>query len=128
LLVALLSVSSQVLGLAHLLLTRHVVCPEHGELIHVGDAAAHGLTAAPAEEKTEGSYRGRSESAAFDVHDHCSVSALRREQPSLRQAPATLVNACAPAPVARVAHSVACPSLIAILQLAPKGSPPAFRA
>jgi hypothetical protein len=125
-LLALLFLGGQFLGTAHLLLVPHAVCPEHGELIHIDDAAVSGLRGAARHETLASAYRSAAEPTAVDVHDHCLVSALRREQSALRKARGTLVPVWVSLPIAYVEHAVALPKPGAVLLFAPKSSPPAF--
>jgi hypothetical protein len=109
---------AQLGGAAHLALVQHVRCADHDELVelpHAGvaraDAASppHGRALAPAASARHG-------------HDHCAVSALRCQG-----------HACAPRAAARALASStelappagrAPPPAIALLDLAPKSSPP----
>ena len=81
---ALLLVAVQGAGLAHLLFERHEVCPEHGELVHAGDAhGAHGaqaLTALAAAADSGGlAVQAPNASAGEHGDDHCGALATRRE-------------------------------------------------
>ena len=78
----LLLVVVQGASLGHLLLERHEVCPEHGELIHAGVAGAgHGWGAGqPAGAESERAVRAPHASEAIaHSDDHCTALATRRE-------------------------------------------------
>jgi len=122
LLMALFSVGGQLAGAVHLLLVPHVVCPEHGELIHL-DGDGEGDHPAPLE-LAASSYGRGPETTAADAHDHCMVSATRGAEPTLREPCGTRVPACISEPLA---SGVAAPPLhqaVPLLLLAPKSSPP----
>ncbi len=108
----------QLAGFAHLVLVPHVTCPEHGELMHAEAApAAPTLAGGPARAWLN---RG----ARAHGHDHCLAFSSRREDVLAAAGPAAPeVQAPAPhsAPPARTPFA---PPL-ALLRLAPKGSPPA---
>jgi hypothetical protein len=70
---------TQLSALTHFLIVEHVRCAEHGELIHAHDAHH----SAPLNEHTEQVSRSQQFTASGDSdvhdHDHCLVSAERRE-------------------------------------------------
>lgn len=122
-LLALLFLSTQLLGAAHMLVVAHAVCPAHGELIH-GDAGAGAVAHAADHEAPPGYHSARGESG--HAHEHCLFCALRREQPGLHGAPLALVVASAQA-LPGVPQLHVQPAAAAILLLAPKTSPPVPR-
>jgi hypothetical protein len=80
-LVSQILLAMQILSLGHLLLVRHVTCPEHGDIVHVEDSAAAepdrfvvGM-GAPLQHSM-----GATEPAAAAEHNHClmCVDANRR--------------------------------------------------
>jgi hypothetical protein len=122
LLMALFSVGGQLAGAVHLLLVPHVVCPEHGELIHL-DGDGESEHPAPLD-LAASAYRRGSETTAADAHDHCMVSAIRGAEPTLREPCGTLVAACISAPLASGVPAPALHQAVPLLLLAPKSSPP----
>lgn len=123
LLLALVCALAYVGSVMHFALVQHATCLEHGEMVHVEDASAHGLG------EVEGSFddvRVASRREAAEAHGmdaHCVHSFFRREAPPpaegrtlvsvapTRSAPALAVFRLHAEPVAR-------------LHLAPKASPP----
>lgn len=131
------SLVAQLSGFVHFLLVEHVVCPEHGELVHVDQLGAHprsgkahpGEPGLHADHGTEddGHPTLRSVSAEDGhEHDHCAVRSERRETFALPPADLSSVVGIAAAPLigALVARSEPAQS-IPLLFLAPKNSPPA---
>jgi hypothetical protein len=122
----LLSVGGQVAGVADLLLVRHAVCAEHGELIHV--AAAQDAGSPRDGVKVGAASAGYHEAEPREVndgHDHCGVSALRRERITLAKARAELLGASITCIEAALVARMAAPASFDLLLLAPKSSPPA---
>ena len=121
---ATLFVATQLTGLTHLIMVRHVTCPDHGELVHSeGPTLASPGDALRTPPGT--SYRAAPRQADSHGHDHCLVSLSRREQLSAPVATTTLTIAYPwpeSAPVERVGSRAAG---AALLRLAPKSSPPA---
>ena len=121
-------VASQLLGAAHLSLVPHLICPEHGELIHVREAEIG--TGVAARQTVDGeqfrgkSFRGTPGSAALDAHDHCLLSILRSGQLVLPKARGALVAPGTGISPFIVREAPARPSGIAIVLFAPKNSPP----
>ena len=81
--IALLLVAVQSAGMGHLLLARHVVCPEHGELVHAdaaGAVHAHGgVAAAAAPARGRAISTGHGDASAEHADEHCAVLGSRRE-------------------------------------------------
>ncbi len=121
--IALLALSTQVASVGHLLLVRHTMCPEHGELVE--SAASGGPAArAAAVARRSASSAIRADAVALEEHGHvhCALAANRRAA----HTPAALASVKmppSPAPAAP-ACALARPLLQAIYVLAPKASPP----
>ena len=106
----------------HMLLVEHTRCAEHGELVHAGeahhhDASAHVETTAPAFESV-------SDEASDAAHEHCALTADRRDAPAAiveaRVLPCLIVGSES----ARPAEPFAVPTAKRF-RVAPKNSPPA---
>lgn len=122
--IALASIAAfgQLFSVAHLLLVPHRVCAEHGELVHL-DAGPTAIR--HAEQDTASSYRSTGSADSGDTRDHCFVSAIRKETLVVRGAPGSLLPLRMSYGVVASGHEIALPPAVAILQLAPKNSPPA---
>ncbi len=110
---------------AHHALVQHATCLEHGEVIHVGEAAAHAQPAQLAVPFEDVRITRASQMATpgHGAEAHCSHTLLRREgltpaawylsgaEPEARPRPVLAPEQVHPEPVAR-------------LRLAPKASPP----
>ena len=109
--------AAQLSAFNHQLFVQHVTCVEHGEQIHVEGAPAAVPGAEPAVTA--------SATAAGHGHDHCSVFLARREEQAPVSAPALELpeGPAVERPVVE-ARSAGLPSPVALLRLAPKGSPP----
>lgn len=130
----LLSLWSQLAGVAHMALVAHVECPDHaGEMVHGDGDHAHGPSAAG----VEAAARKRAHDAGLQQgsapgdghgHEHCGVAAHRGDQ--LAHAPGLTGAAFEIAPptvlhVVAVGAAPAAPELAsAVLAVAPKTSPP----
>jgi hypothetical protein len=102
----------------HLLQARHVLCPEHGELV---DAEEAEMAAGAA----SGHIEALPDSGAGHHHDHCSVAAAPSRLSHAVIAPAAVrVEACA-ATIASAPSRARLPSSRGVLAYAPKQSPPA---
>jgi hypothetical protein len=127
-----LTLIAQLSSFAHLALVRHVVCPEHGELIHPDEQAPSTSSpavrvvanAAPAEGVAIEAIP-EAVGVAVHGHDHCLVAAHRRERATLvPRSESEIVDD--PKAVARLAtRDVPRPASVALFVLAPKNSPPA---
>jgi hypothetical protein len=112
----------QLVATAHLVVARHEVCAEHGEVIHAGDHHADPIEATGRAPTTGAALR---EAAPADDHrevdDHCRALTERRDitdAPALAL-PLLAVAARPPAPpVAAAARATS------VYRLAPKNSPP----
>jgi hypothetical protein len=126
--VALLLVAVQSAGSGHLLLSPHVVCPEHGELVHADAAGAihaHGVAGA---ESSIGEGPAISavhaEAAAEHGDEHCAVLGSRREH-AIVPAPYQGLHAAASSDAMVVpAAASARHEARARYDVAPKQSPP----
>jgi hypothetical protein len=122
---ALLLVAAQASSVGHFLLAPHVVCPEHGELVH-----ADALAQAHAPVDTAAPVRGATIAAAHDnreaehADEHCTALGARREH--------AIVGSAAPCLSAALADAGSAPALAdgahhdarARYDVAPKQSPP----
>jgi hypothetical protein len=122
---ALVAAGGQLFSLSHLLLVPHTVCREHGELIHL-DAAPGSIRHAPYDaEDSSRSYRSADAPGSLDRHDHCLISAIRKDTLALHQAPGVRLPLRAAESFITSPHDIALPRAVATLHLAPKSSPPA---
>jgi hypothetical protein len=105
-----------------MLLVEHTRCAEHGELVHAGDAHGHELG-----EQTTGKpagVHGRSEDRAGEAHEHCALSAERRD--ALASADAARVSSVPPGdPSERPLRAPLHADESGRFRVAPKTSPPA---
>ena len=127
--IAVICFLGQVTSLAHFWLVQHVVCAEHGELIHSSEVAhaqpaAHELVdEGPADSIQAGT---EDSNPVDDNHDHCLAVSERRKSCIVAR---TTWN-IPPPPLAGAADSIVegpprVASLVPYLLLAPKTSPPA---
>ncbi len=119
-----LFVVAQLASFAHEALSSHVVCAEHGELVHVGHfapATAGHRAHAPAERQL----LGVSDPSVARDHEHCGLAAVSRERALQLQAHTSVATApaCSRAPFEVPANPDR--SSIPVFRLAPKQSPPA---
>ena len=114
--IAFFVLAAQIGGLAHLAFVKHVECAEHGEMVEVraGSTIDHQDPVAAF----------HTDSAPAHGHDHCGIATLRRERTQSHSVPV----AVAPQPRTDLGRTleraIAPPPSIAILDLAPKNSPP----
>ena len=120
---ALLCLTTQLSIFAHLALVPHATCLEHGELVDAASLPPLPLTAASDEDSAIAALPLATVTA--HAHDHCILSALRRLPAQLqREAEPNQARACSePSAPPRVDQLL--PQIIALLDLAPKSSPPA---
>ncbi len=109
-------------SLAHMAVVRHEICAEHGEAVDVFHDAAHSHAVAVASKVRTVESRGDADS--HEGHDHCQLACNRRN--------ATCVESSSSVPAAIVSIASATSAFverstptIALLDLAPKSSPPA---
>ena len=106
----------------HMLLVEHVRCAEHGDLVHSGEGHAH-----QSELHTEtevAAIDGGTDSGPEDAHEHCAMSADRRDAPApLADAQQIAGAHAADATVSLIASPLA--TTAPLYRLAPKNSPPA---
>jgi len=106
----------------HMLLVEHSRCAEHGELVHGGEPHPHSVTRAL--QLPSPAVWGTPDAGSKDAHEHCSVSANRRDVLD------AIVDAGAPehryeAPQALSAHDPVIVAPTPRFRVAPKTSPPA---
>jgi hypothetical protein len=111
---------AQVVALAHLVLVEHRTCAQHGETIHAAPAPAR-TEPGPANAVAVQSVNP----TAADDHDHCLCMAPGRERFALLAPSHDGWGACPPAATCQIPIAVGPAPSIALLDLAPKGSPPA---
>ncbi len=116
---SILLVAGQLSLFAHLVAVQHVTCPEHGELIHVEDAQILALTPGARPEVRQ------AQVPANHDHDHCLLVASRRNDFLSHLAVQTFEVCSNRLVVAGVPPGRAARTGVALLLLAPKGSPPA---
>lgn len=109
--------------LVHFALVQHVVCADHGELVHES-AAPHAAPQATAERSDKSGPAVHADAVAHD-HEHCSFAATSREALALPPAHAVLTLASATSSEPIRAFSTAAAPGEALFRLAPKTSPPA---
>lgn len=116
LLVACAVLAAQVAGLAHLILERHAVCSEHGEVVHATDPAKETQPPAGGAPRAPQGKHG---------HEHCAIVLLGEKRVALVEpAPAAPAPAVLDAP--RPSEAPRAPfTRLALYRLAPSHSPPA---
>lgn len=147
LVLAIMAASAQMAEVAHYALVPHSVCSEHGEVIHAGSHAAPDTAGARAHThagksavadafanaraESRPASRSASRSAwlpvtteASDDHDHCLISALRKQGAAVLSASAVFIPQGNREGSAAFARELAPPPAIALLDQAPKSSPP----
>jgi hypothetical protein len=123
---ALFALIGQLSSSAHLLLVRHAVCPEHGELIHAASSEPSRTEHTKAPEAKASLVQASADADELtDGHGHCSIAAQRRERGVPNAASARVA-----ASESIVARSAPAQQQVfafggALLLLAPKNSPPA---
>lgn len=124
---ALVCLVAQAASYLHLAVVRHVQCPEHGELVHLGPSTAAGPEVAL---ETVGDtdahhLRGAAASPSW-THDegHCLVGFSQRSRAGLGQAPSRLAPPTATRPLPPDEASAPRIAAVALYRLAPKASPP----
>jgi hypothetical protein len=105
-----------------MLLVEHTRCSEHGELVHSDGAHSHVVV----EHGSAGSLgvRGASDPNPDEAHDHCSVSADRRDALVLIVDP-QVATPTHDAPSRSTLASTFAVTYTARFRVAPKNSPPA---
>jgi hypothetical protein len=116
-------VAAQLSSFAHLLLVKHALCPEHGELIHAGERADVRAQRAPGS-GTAVLARESGAAAALD-HAHCPLAVQRRERVALLARVALVSVPPAVAEAVLCSRPLPSATLCELFRLAPKGSPPA---
>jgi hypothetical protein len=122
--IACLVLVTQISTFAHLLVVRHVVCPQHGELVHADDEAppSDGATL-PSGENPRGS-AVRTGRETNEDHVHCPVAMHRRQTSVVPAGMFTIAPARAAETAAFAFRSIPRPAPFALFRLAPKTSPP----
>jgi hypothetical protein len=122
---ALFLVAGHAAGLAHDLTAQHARCAEHGELLDIDETQAASGAPALLASRSEVAVASTPAPPSAAQHDHCAVAALRSaawdESSSAESAPQPEFIAAVQLPSA--------PALggsLALLRVAPKGSPPAI--
>jgi hypothetical protein len=119
-----LLLAAQLLTLGHLLIVRHAMCPEHGEMIHSGPPGAVQAMGPTREDAAVDPALDGGAVPSEHAHDHCLAQANTRERfamlPALDLLPGSLL-------VPTTGPTLSCVALapaVAVLLLAPKNSPP----
>lgn len=120
-----LLLAAQILSLAHLLVVRHVTCPEHGDVMHSGQPRET-LSARPIVRDGLASRPATADEApqAESGHDHCLVCSITQERFALSPTVSTGAESNAlPIPFAsRPGTGPFAP--VPVIALSPKNSPP----
>ena len=111
----------QVTTFVHLASVRHVTCAEHGELVHASDDVVR----VGAAQVDRPGVRTLASSGEQHGHDHCLNCALRRETLTVPLSAQARVDATLSQLVLSANIEVRAHSSWALLQAAPKTSPPA---
>jgi hypothetical protein len=118
---ALLALIAQLGSVAHLAVVNHVACAEHGEMVEVSPDVDALRSRTATDTATQGI---RADHVKAHGHDHCLIAAFRRE----RARAGTTVSICIPVSQERTGQAALVPRepppAIALLDLAPKNSPP----
>ncbi len=114
--------------LLHFLTVQHVVCKEHGQVMHLAQRRSildliHGTEEPSPPKRSSFSHEGPVHAAGYG-HTHCLLDPLRREQEPGMVADGSISIVPEPA-WPRPAVAVAIEPSIPLLSLAPKLSPPA---
>jgi hypothetical protein len=121
--IALLALAAQLSAIGDLVLFRHAVCSEHGELIHLDEEVSW---AAPPSANTHFfSIDAKAEPRVHHGHDHCSLAAHRRETTPASRAKILLARAEPIVAGCCLEDDVPRSAAVATFLLAPKNSPPA---
>jgi len=125
-LIASLVVLGQVSGSAHLLFSRHAICLEHGEIIHLDEEISSATPVAPvAKSRSAASVASSADVRSAEYsHDHCLLVSQRRERATLSPPQISLCAASLSVGVS-LPQDVPRPPWVALFRLAPKNSPPA---
>ncbi len=125
-LIASLVVLGHVSGSAHLLFSRHAICPEHGEIIHLDEEISSATPVAAVAKSSAASLASSADVRSAEYsHDHCLVASYRRERVTLSSPPTSLWIASLSVRGVYLLQDVPRSPLVALFRLAPKNSPPA---
>jgi hypothetical protein len=119
--VALTAMLGQVGSYAHLALTAHVTCAEHGELVEADQPGIAAATGAPHRE-AHADVLPDSNGGAHG-HDHCLLTPHRRDRATKTSLRTVVATAQLPF-VTRHIEANGPPPAIRLILLAPKNSPP----
>ncbi len=114
----------QLASLSHLVLVRHTVCLEHGELIHPDEASARGVATTHLSESLASALRPAPEATGSHGHEHCAIAAHRRERVVVLAASALALELPAEGPRLSPGTTDAQLTPRAVYRFAPKSSPP----
>lgn len=103
----------------HLLTTRHVLCPEHGELIHADDAAPPARASSTTERAAIAP-----DGASPHHHNHCDVAAIRSNDGTAVVSGTACAVFDAPFAALALGPALGRPASLSVLSYAPKQSPP----
>jgi hypothetical protein len=117
---AYLCLGAQLLGLVHVLVVRHATCPTHGEV-------THGLAAEPSsgDQPLADTIRGAPGPALEHRDEHCLLAIARRREMAGLSPIAHAAVAPLPSTAPAIAGARPLITVLAVLRLAPKTSPPA---
>jgi hypothetical protein len=122
---ALFALVGQLSSSAHLLLVRHAVCPEHGELIHAASGEPRRSEHAKAPDGKLALVQASADGDEFaDAHGHCPIATHRRERGVPSAAAARIEAADSVRALYIPTQQQAFAFGGALLLLAPKNSPP----
>lgn len=122
---AALCLVAQLSGLAHLAFVPHVTCAEHGELLEASTSASAWSIhpSSPGESFEVRSAEPGPEAAVGHSHNHCAVTSMRRT-PGCPLGPASTEVSAPVEPQRRVGREPRVPTVLPLLAVAPKSSPP----
>lgn len=120
-----LLLAAQLGAALHFVVVRHDVCPIHGELMEADAPHGHTHALAAFERDRLPRIAGVDAREALEGHEHCALTALRRQRASLAASAAQTISP-ARTPVGTLAlDDTPRPWRVAVHRLAPKHSPPA---
>lgn len=117
---AALWLTTQLSVVAHLAFVPHATCAEHGELV---DAGAQWAVAPTGEAVERDTLAAQQVVLAEHSHDHCLLTAMRRVSARLSRASVS-IEPCAAVEPTPPQGDQPVPPVIAVLDVAPKSSPP----
>jgi|SRR5581483_1430117 len=119
---AVVALIAQIGSVAHFAFVKHVECADHGEMIDLAPDADELRPPAAVDGSID---KVRADRTKTHGHEHCAIATFRRTRAETRAAassssPVAIGCTRRAAPIEREPHPI-----IAILDLAPKSSPPA---